>query len=60
MRIQGRHDALAMVYLEDHRHSACKLDDFSACQAELLVVIHHRVHVLDPDVVCGSLMSLRG
>ena len=35
-------------------HGASHLDDLSAVQAQLLVVVQHRVHVLNPDSVHGA------
>ena len=37
--------------LEDHVHRRRHLDDLAAHEAELLVVVEHSVHVLDPDRV---------
>ncbi len=38
-----------------NRTHVCQLDDFSAAEAEFLVVIQNGVHVLDPDGVHGSI-----
>ena len=40
--------------LEDEVHDARHGDDLATHQAELLVVVEHRVHVLDPDGVDGA------
>ena len=40
--------------LEDHVHVLGHLDDLPAHQAELLVVVEHGVHVLDPNGVDGA------
>ena len=40
--------------LEDHAHGVGHLDDLAAHETQLLVVVEHRVHVLDPDGVDGS------
>mmetsp|Transcript_33896 Transcript_33896/g.95223 ORF Transcript_33896/g.95223 Transcript_33896/m.95223 type:complete len:995 (+) Transcript_33896:5050-8034(+) len=37
--------------LEHHRRHGRQLDDLAAVQAELLVLVHDGVHVLDPDCV---------
>ena len=37
--------------LEDEAHDGRHLDDFTAHQTQLLVVVQHRVHVLDPHGV---------
>ena len=40
--------------LEEQVHHGRHRDDLAAHQAELLVVVEHRVHVLDPDRVDGA------
>mmetsp|Transcript_42091 Transcript_42091/g.120823 ORF Transcript_42091/g.120823 Transcript_42091/m.120823 type:complete len:297 (-) Transcript_42091:3334-4224(-) len=39
--------------LEQHRGDDRQLDDLAAVEAQLLVIVQHRVHVLDPDGVHG-------
>ena len=43
-----------VLRLKDHILSVSHLDDLSAHEAELLVVVEHCVHVLDPDGVDRS------
>ena len=49
----GRRDG-EVLHLEDHAVRLCQRDDLARVQAELLVVVQHRVHVLDPDRVDGA------
>ena len=44
------HTAKIKIYLA----YVCEFDDLSAAQTELLVVIQHSVHVLNPHGVHGS------
>eukprot|EP00959_Pyramimonas_sp_CCMP1952_P212024 4437141-Pyramimonas_sp.AAC.1 len=46
----GRGDG-EVLHLEDHVHGATHLDDLAVGEAELLVVVQHGVHVLDPNGV---------
>ena len=46
-----------VLHLEDHRHRCRHRDHLAAHQAELLVVVEHRVHVLDPDRVDGTIQQ---
>ena len=41
--------------LKHHRHRVCHLDDLTVHEAESLVIIEHRVHVLDPISVDGPI-----
>eukprot|EP00959_Pyramimonas_sp_CCMP1952_P217802 4555116-Pyramimonas_sp.AAC.1 len=41
-------------HLEDHVHEALHGDDLPTVETQLLVVVQHGVHVLDPDGVHGS------
>ena len=54
-RYCGRRRLLQVHRLEHHIHVVRHLNDFSAHQAELLVVIEHGVHVLNPDGIDGSI-----
>ena len=49
---RGRGDG-EVLHLEDHRHGRGHGDHLARHEAELLVVVEHRVHVLDPDGVDG-------
>mmetsp|Transcript_35153 Transcript_35153/g.59176 ORF Transcript_35153/g.59176 Transcript_35153/m.59176 type:complete len:211 (-) Transcript_35153:681-1313(-) len=62
MRLQVHHAAARdgrrgghreVVHLEDHVHVGAHGDDLGVGQAQLLVVVQHRVHVLDPDGIHG-------
>eukprot|EP00982_Pelagococcus_subviridis_P013775 31278-Pelagococcus_subviridis.AAC.10 len=48
-RRRGRNREI--LHLEHHRHRGRHLDDLAGHEAQLLVVVQHRVHVLDPDRV---------
>mmetsp|Transcript_13844 Transcript_13844/g.40760 ORF Transcript_13844/g.40760 Transcript_13844/m.40760 type:complete len:375 (+) Transcript_13844:258-1382(+) len=52
----GRRDG-EVLHLEDHAVRLCQRDDLARVQAELLVVVQHRVHVFDPDGVDGSVQQ---
>ena len=58
--------SLAEVHgFEDQRHLVAHLNDLAGHEAQLLVVVQHRVHVLYPDGVDGTvenhpLLVLRG
>ena len=51
----GAYGSLREVHgLEDHAHGRRHLNDLAAHETQLLVVVQHRVHVLDPDGVDGA------
>mmetsp|Transcript_439 Transcript_439/g.1392 ORF Transcript_439/g.1392 Transcript_439/m.1392 type:complete len:420 (+) Transcript_439:6123-7382(+) len=50
---RGRRDG-QVLGLEHHRHRVRQRHDFARRQTELLVVVEHGVHVLDPDRVDGA------
>ena len=47
----GRRSSFEVHWLKDQVRRRRQLDDLSTHQAQLLVVIQHRVHVLDPHRV---------
>mmetsp|Transcript_3151 Transcript_3151/g.13663 ORF Transcript_3151/g.13663 Transcript_3151/m.13663 type:complete len:966 (+) Transcript_3151:6936-9833(+) len=51
-RRRGRHRQV--LNLEDHVHQALHGDDLARVEAQLLVIVQHGVHVLDPDGVHGA------
>jgi hypothetical protein len=40
-----------ILHFEHHSHPASQLDNLTTCEAKLLVVIQHCIHVLDPHSV---------
>eukprot|EP00968_Pinguiococcus_pyrenoidosus_P027389 scaffold7375_cov268-Pinguiococcus_pyrenoidosus.AAC.39 len=44
---------LQVLGLKHHRHGVAHLDDLAAHEAQLLVVVQHGVHVLDPHGIHG-------
>mmetsp|Transcript_11712 Transcript_11712/g.17848 ORF Transcript_11712/g.17848 Transcript_11712/m.17848 type:complete len:936 (+) Transcript_11712:4723-7530(+) len=53
-RHRGGRGSLQIFDLEHHSHAVGQSDDLSGVEAELLVVIEHSVHVLDPNGVDGA------
>mmetsp|Transcript_440 Transcript_440/g.1408 ORF Transcript_440/g.1408 Transcript_440/m.1408 type:complete len:434 (+) Transcript_440:6123-7424(+) len=53
---RGRRDG-QVLGLEHHRHRVRQRHDFARRQTELLVVVEHGVHVLDPDRVDGAVQQ---
>ena len=51
-RRRGRHRQV--LNLEHHRHRRAHLNDLARDEAQLLVIVQHGVHVLDPDGVHGA------
>ena len=49
-----RHTYLEVLGLKHHGHLRTERHDLAGGEAELLVVVEHRVHVLDPDRVDGA------
>mmetsp|Transcript_8712 Transcript_8712/g.14814 ORF Transcript_8712/g.14814 Transcript_8712/m.14814 type:complete len:985 (-) Transcript_8712:5078-8032(-) len=50
----GRGGLLQVLGFEEHRHGVAHLDDLTRGEAELLVVVEHRVHVFNPHRIDRS------
>jgi len=48
-RISAEAEMSGQILVEPYTTYISQLDNFAAAETELLVVVQHRVHVLDPD-----------